>query len=96
MIRSTGREYHGEPQPLRGNVLLMANRTGKLDRKPSYVVMALMQYGEAAWMIRDTRTSRLVARSLGLHAACTLAHTLNVADLSVATVDYEGPRNGYW
>jgi hypothetical protein len=73
----------------------MNKRTSKLDRKPSYVVMALMQYGEATWMIRDTRTSRLVAKSLDMRAARTLAHTLNVADLCKAAVDYEGARNGH-
>jgi len=71
----------------------MANLTSKLHRKLSYVVMALMQYGEATWMIRDTRTNRLVVKSLDMRAAHRLAHTLNVADLCTPAVDYEGARN---
>lgn len=39
-------------------------------------------------MVYDDRIGRLVAFALHQHEACTLAHTLNVADLGVPMEDF--------
>jgi hypothetical protein len=44
--------------------------------------------GDRAWMVYDDRVGRLVAFPLHQHEACTLAHTLNVADLRAPAVDF--------
>ena len=41
-----------------------------------------------SWMVYDDRVSRAVAFPLYQGEACTLAHTLNVADLRVPAVDF--------
>jgi hypothetical protein len=66
----------------------MAKPTASVARKPCYVVMAFMRHGESAWAICDKRTGRLVVTALEMGAAYTLAHTLNVADLTVPAQDF--------
>ncbi len=68
----------------------MIKRSGDLARKPSYVVTAFMWRHEAAWMIYESRTGRLVAKLSDRDTAYTLAHTMNVADLAVPVRDYGG------
>jgi hypothetical protein len=41
-----------------------------------------------SWMVYDDRVGRAVAFPLHQHEACTLAHTLNVADLRAPAVDF--------
>jgi hypothetical protein len=87
-----GREQHGKSEPYRDTVRPMAKQTAGLARKPCYVVMAFMQHGEACWTICDRRTGRLVVRALDMNVAYTLAHTLNVADLTVSAQDFGAIR----
>jgi hypothetical protein len=57
-------------------------------RKPRYQASLFKGSGGRAWMVYDERVGRLVVLPLHEQEARTLAHTLNVADLSIPVVDY--------
>jgi hypothetical protein len=63
-------------------VQAMLKRTRGRPRKSRYEAMPFMLRNDAAWMIYDARTGRMVAKPLHMRVARTLAHTLNLADLS--------------
>jgi len=56
--------------------------------KPRYEAGPFRGSGARSWMVYDDRVGRLVAFPLHQHEACTLAHTLNVADLGVPMEDF--------
>ncbi len=68
----------------------MLKRSRGRSRKPRYEAMPYNAGNDRAWMIYDARAARLVAMPMRRNAAETLAHTLNVADLGEAPIDYGG------
>jgi hypothetical protein len=68
----------------------MLKRSRGRPRKPRYEAMPSRLHDDRAWMLFDARTERLIAMPLHKNAAETLAHTLNVADLSEPVIDYGG------
>jgi hypothetical protein len=62
------------------------------QRKPRYEAGPFKGNGDRSWMVYDDLVGRLVAFPLQHHEACTLAHTLNVADLGVPMVDFDRDR----
>ena len=56
-----------------------------------YRATPCIRSGDRAWAVYDGIAWRLVAITLHQHEACTLAHTLNVADLCVPPVNFGEP-----
>jgi hypothetical protein len=59
---------------------------------PRYEAGPFKGSGDRAWMVYDELAGRLVAIALPQHEAYTLAHTLNVADLSAPVLDFHDVR----
>jgi hypothetical protein len=83
-------ERHGEATPDHVRLAPMMRKSRGRPRKPRYEAMPSRLDDDRAWMLYDARTERLIAMPLNRHAAETLAHTLNVADLSAPVIDYGG------
>jgi hypothetical protein len=56
--------------------------------RPRYEAVPYRDMPGRSWMVYDDRVGRAVAFPLHQHEACTLAHTLNVADLRAPAVDF--------
>ena len=72
---------------------VMLKQARSRQRKPRCEAGPFKGSGDRAWMVYDDRVGRLVAIPLHQHEACTLAHTLNVADLGAPALDFGG-RSG--
>ena len=70
----------------------MFNRRRGRPRKPRYEAMPFMLMNDAAWMIYDARTGRMVAKPLHMRVARTLAYTMNVADLTMPVKTFGDER----
>ena len=76
--------------PLCYAFLAMLKRSRGRARKPRYEALPSRLHDDRSWMLYDSRAERLIVMPLRRCAAETLAHTLNVADLSAPVIDYGG------
>jgi hypothetical protein len=70
----------------------MVKRTPPDQPRKRYEAAPFKLHDDYAWMIYDARSGRLVATRLHMNVAYTLAHTLNVADLSAPTRNFSRER----
>jgi hypothetical protein len=61
----------------------------------SYNALPYKMRNDAAWMVCEDRTNRVVLLRLSEQNARTLAATLNVADLAAEVTDYGDRRPAY-
>ena len=66
----------------------MFKQARRVQGRPHYEAVPFKDMPGRSWLVYDDRVGRAVAFPLHHQEACTLAHTLNVADLRVPAVDF--------